>query len=75
MSRPSEFNYEVTEEIAVLRTEPSGWTFELNMVSWNGGKPKFDLRKWSPDHDKMGRGVTFDKDDALAIVEALKEKI
>lgn len=75
MSKPSEFNYEVTEAIAVLKTEPNGWTFELNKVSWNGAKPKFDLRKWSPDHDKMGKGITFSEDDALAIVEALKEKL
>ena len=69
-----EIKYEIVEEIAVLSRDKSGWQFELNLVSWNGNKPKFDLRRWSPDHEKMNKGITFDEEEAKALLEALKEK-
>ncbi len=46
------FSYEIVEEIAVLSENPKGWRKELNLVSWNGRPPKFDLRDWSPGHEK-----------------------
>ena len=39
-----EFSYEIKEEIAVLSTSSKGWTKELNLVSYNGAAPKFDIR-------------------------------
>lgn len=65
----ADFKFEITEEIGVLSTSKSGWTRELNMVSWNGGEPKYDLRDWSPDHEKMGKGISLN----LAEVKVLKE--
>ena len=53
-----EFSYEIIEEIAVLSENNKGWRKELNLVSWNGRPPKFDLRDWAPDHEKMGKGLT-----------------
>ena len=32
---------------------------ELNLISWNGNAPKYDIRSWSPDHEKMGKGITL----------------
>ena len=52
------FSYEIVEEIAVLSENQRGWRKELNLVSWNGRPPKFDLRDWGPEHEKMGKGVT-----------------
>ena len=26
---------------------------------WNDKDPKYDIREWSPDHSKMGKGVTL----------------
>ena len=49
----AEFNYEIMEELGVLSESSSGWTKELNLISWNGRPPKFDIRDWSPDHEKM----------------------
>ena len=51
-----EFSYEIIEEIAVLSENNKGWRKELNLVSWNGRPPKFDLRDWAPEHEKMGKG-------------------
>lgn len=54
-----EFSYEIIEEIAVLSENNKGWRKELNLVSWNGRPPKFDLRDWAPEHEKMGKGLTL----------------
>lgn len=54
-----EFSYEIVKQVAVLSKSPKGWTKEVNVISWNGGTPKYDIRDWTPDHSKMGKGVTL----------------
>ena len=49
-----EFTYEIVKEIAVLSEGNKGWTRQLNLVSWNKGAPKYDIRDWAPNHEKMG---------------------
>lgn len=66
-----EFSYEIVEEIGVLSENNRGWRKELNLVSWNGNQPKFDLRDWGPDHEKMGKGVTLSNEE----FETLKKLI
>ncbi len=65
----NDFKFEITKHICVLSTSASGWTKEVNMVSWNGRQPKLDIREWSEDHEKMGKGLTFtqEEEDALRI--------
>ena len=65
-----EIKYEIVEKIAVLSTTEKGWSKELNLVSWNEREPKFDLRDWNEEHDKMGKGVTLTKEE----LEKLKKK-
>ena len=48
-----------------------GWTKELNLTSWNGKEPKYDLRDWAPDHSKMGKGITLTDGDLLALRDIL----
>lgn len=54
-----EITYEITAKIGTINVNPRGWTKELNMISWNGHPPKFDLREWSPDHERMAKGITL----------------
>lgn len=68
-----EFSYEIVEEIAVLGENPKGWRKELNLISWNGRAPKFDLRDWAPDHEKMGKGITLTNEEFQALKTALQE--
>ena len=35
---------QIVKHVAVLSTSESGYTKELNLVSWNGAEPKVDLR-------------------------------
>ncbi|EPF29720.1 hypothetical protein C5N99_02200 [Treponema medium] len=62
-----EFSYEITQKHGILSTSKSGWTMELNSVAWNGRNPKYDLRSWSPDHEKMGKGVTLTTEELTAL--------
>ena len=63
--------YEIEKKLAVLSTNSKGWQKELNLVSWNNRPAKYDLREWSPDHDKMGKGVTLTEEEFQALKDAL----
>ena len=67
----ADFEYEVVEELGVLSTNQSGWTKELNLISWNGRPPKFDIRDWSPDGEQMGKGLTFSNEEMEALQKIL----
>ncbi len=70
-----DFSFEIKEPLGVLsENKKSGWTTELNLVSWGGRDPKFDIRSWSPDHQKMGKGVTLTADDLKNLKLILEEK-
>jgi hypothetical protein len=57
----SDIKYEIIKNIGVLSKTEKGWAKELNLISWNDRDPKYDIREWSPDHTKMGKGVTLSK--------------
>ena len=66
-----DFRYDIVEEIGVLSENAKGWRKELNLISWNGATPKYDIREWAPEYEKMGKGVTLTKEE----LEALKKLI
>ena len=68
-----EFHYKVVREIAVLSEKTNGWSKQLNLVSWNDGDPKYDIRDWSPDRQKMGKGVTLTPAELIALSDAVNE--
>lgn len=67
----AEIKFEITEHIGVLSESAKGWRKELNLVSWNEKPPKYDLREWSPDHEKMGKGITLSKEEMAKLKELL----
>jgi hypothetical protein len=70
----ADFSYEVTEKIAVLSESSKGWTKELNLISWNGRDPKYDIREWSPDGSKMGKGITLSDEEVAVLKKALDSR-
>ena len=69
----ADFKYEIKEEIMILSESAKGWRKELNLISWNGGEPKYDIRDWSADHEKMGKGITLTKEEAKQLYIALSQ--
>ncbi len=65
--------YEITKYIGALSEAGSGWKKELNLVSWNDRDPKYDIRDWNPDHEKMGKGITLSRDEAIALRDILNK--
>ena len=68
-------DFEIIEEIGVIATKGKGWKRELNLVSWNGAVPKYDIRDWAPDHESMGKGITLSKDEAAELMDLLEKKL
>lgn len=66
-----EFSYEITEELGIIG-DPSEWHKEVNKISWNEGEPKLDIRVWSPNSEKMSKGISLDEDEAKQLYEILK---
>ena len=67
----AEIKYEIKDELGVLSESAKGWTKELNLVSWNDGAPRYDLRDWAPNHEKMGKGVTLSADEVQELYKIL----
>ena len=62
-----EIKYNVVENIGIVSEGTNGWNKELNLIRWNDREPVFDIRTWSPDHTKMGKGVTVSKEEAKVL--------
>jgi hypothetical protein len=67
----SDIKYEIVSKIGVLSKATSGWLKEINLISWNAREPKYDIRDWSPDGEKMGKGVTLSKEELAVLKELL----
>ena len=70
----ADIKYEITEEIGILSESAKGWTKEINLISWNDREPKYDIREWAPDHEKMGKGVTLSIEEVKSL-KALQNSI
>lgn len=70
----AELKYEIVETVAVLSESPKGWKKELNLISWNGRDPKYDIRDWAPNREKMGKGITLTKEELMSLQEASPQK-
>ena len=44
-------------------------------MSFNGAPAKFDIRAWSPDHTKMGKGITLSNEEFQTMVDAFKRQL
>jgi len=69
----AEIKFEITKKLGALSESQRSWKKEINMVSWNNYPAKYDIREWDPDHEKMGKGVTFNKDEIIALRNILNQ--
>ena len=68
----AEIKFEIIEKIGVISESKGGWTKELNIISWNGGAAKYDIRDWAPDHEKMGKGITLTEEEAITLAKLIQ---
>lgn len=64
--------FEIVEQVSVLRIAETGWTRELGMVTWYNKPTSIDVRWWSPDKSKAGKGISMTSDEAKRLFEGLK---
>lgn len=64
-----EIKFEIVRNIGAISESSKGWTKELNLISWNGKEPKYDIMDCDPEHRKMGKGVTLNEEE----LEKLKD--
>ncbi|UOE96320.1 YdbC family protein [Alkalihalobacillus sp. LMS39] len=68
----AEIKYEIIETLGVLSTSAKGWQKEVNLISWNDRPPKYDIREWAPNHEKMGKGITLSEEEIEQLKKILK---
>ena len=61
--------YDIKKRLGVISKSRNGWTKEMNLVAWNDGEPRYELRSWSPDHSRMGKGISL----SVAEMDSLRE--
>ena len=68
-----EITSEIIKEIGILSTSKSGWNREVNLVSWNHGIAKLDIRDWAPGHEKAGKGLSLTGEEVAVLKELLSD--
>lgn len=63
-----DLSFEIVKKIGVISESKGGWTKELNLIAWNGRAPKYDIRDWDANHEKMGKGITLSEEELKQLV-------
>ncbi|MCR5146516.1 MAG: hypothetical protein K6B70_04125 [Clostridia bacterium] len=71
----NEIKFEIVEHIGVISESAKGWKTELNLVSWGDREPKYDLRNWSENHERIGKGIALSKEEVLKLKELLNKNV
>lgn len=69
----ADIKYEIKETLGELSEPGKIWRKELNLISWNDKEAKYDIRDWSPEHEKMGKGITLSKEELINLKALLNE--
>ncbi|MGI6739841.1 MAG: PC4/YdbC family ssDNA-binding protein [Christensenellales bacterium] len=70
-----EFEYEIKEKIATISVKGKNDDFamELNVISFNGNRPKYDLRNWKRSENLMLKGITMTAEELQTLKDTLNE--
>ncbi len=69
-----DITFEIIEEIGIISTMDTGWAKEINLVRWNGGVAKYDIREWDPSHTRMSRGITLKEEEMRRILDLMRKR-
>jgi len=67
----ADINSEIKQNIGGLSESAKSWKKEINLVSWNDAAPKYGIREWSLEHEKMGKGITRSNEELKKLKEIL----
>lgn len=59
----ADIKFDIIEKLGIIGEGSKGWSKEVNIISWNGRKPKIDIRDWDENNEKMGKGLTLTKEE------------
>lgn len=69
----NDLEFEIIEHIGVITKYDNNWKRELNVVSWNGSSPRFDVRDWDEQHEHRAIGITLHEGEIRALHKLLNE--
>ena len=69
----ADLKFEITKHLGIIKEKKGGWTKELNIVSWYEGAPKYDIRDWSKDQQKMSKGATLTEEELIKLYYLIGE--
>ena len=76
MANTAEITYQICDMLGVIKENPAtGRRKELNLIAWNGGTPKYDIRDWASDHAQMGKGITLTEAEAKVLKGILQQVV
>ena len=78
MANTNDVTFEIMEHIGVIdeiNNREEKWTKEINVVAWNGGKPKIGIKDWNATHERMSRGITLTEEQGEKLVKALGQRM
>lgn len=68
-SKDKNITFQIIKHLGIIETHTTGWTMEMNLVSWNGNPPKYDIRDWDPKHERMSKGITLQEHQLRSIAK------
>ena len=73
MANKKEFTYTIEKRFGTVSNAGS-LPIELNLVSFNGSEPRYDLRKWRErdGERKMQKGITLTREELLGLRDFLR---
>ncbi len=69
----AEIKYDIEKNLGSISENSKGWSKQLNLISWNERPAKYDLRDWSPENEKMGKGITLSKEELCDLRDLLNK--
>lgn len=75
LNQGNEIEFRLVEQLGVIDRHKTGWNREVNIVAWNGKAPKFDIRDWDPEHERMSRGITLYEREAVKLTRILANRL
>ena len=64
-----DISYEFIKEYGAF--SEGKWPKQVNLISWNGKEPKYDIRPWDEGHEQMGKGITLTQEELYALGELI----